>query len=39
MRCKHELYYLSKESNSCYDEGSKDEIVWACHKDEAVIIK
>lgn len=30
MRCKYELCYLSKEPNSCYDEGSKDEMAWAC---------
>jgi len=33
MRCKYELNYLSKEPDSCYDEGFKDEMAWACHKD------
>lgn len=31
MRCM--TYYPSKEPDSCYDEGCKDEMAWACHKD------
>jgi hypothetical protein len=33
MTHNYELYYLFQETYNCHNEGCRNEMAWACHKD------